>query len=67
MLSCNIFSDIELLFYLLWTLDNVLYFISFLSHPFIRVTLIKESSLWKYFTVRFILTDFEWLNAILLF
>ena len=41
MLSFNIFSDVKLLFYLLWTLDNVLYFISFLSHPFIRVALIK--------------------------
>ena len=38
----------------------------FLSHPFIRVALFKVS-LYTYFTVRFMLTDFEWFNAILLF
>ena len=42
------------------------YFVSFLSDPFIRVALFKFN-LYTYFTVRFMLTDFEWFNAILLF
>ena len=42
------------------------FFISFLSHPFIRVALFKVS-LCTYFAVRFKLTDIEWFNAILLF
>ena len=63
-LSFSIISDIDLLCYLLWTI--FLYFIGFLSHPFIRVALFKVS-LYTYFTVRFMLTDFEWFNAILLF
>ena len=64
MLSFSIISDVELLCYLLWTI--FLYFISFLSNPFIKVALFKVS-LYTYFTVRFMLTDFEWFNAILLF
>ena len=65
MLSFSIFSDIGLLCYFLWTI--LLYFISFLSHPLIRVALFKVS-LYTYLTVRFNADcDFEWFNAILLF
>ena len=56
---------------LLLTLDNFLYFTSFLYQPFIRRCLV-QSSLDTYFKVRFMLfscavTDFEGGNAILLF
>ena len=64
MLSFSIISDGELLCYLLWTI--FLHFISFLSHSFIRVALFTVS-LYTYLTIRFMLTDFEWFNAILLF
>ena len=63
-LSFTIISHLELLCYLIWTI--FLYSISFLSHPFTRVALFKVS-LYTYFTVRFMLTDFEWFNVILLF
>ena len=39
-------------------------FISFLSHPFIRVALFKVS-LYTYFTVRFVLSDIKWFNDML--
>ena len=51
------------------TLDKFLYYIfviSFLSRSFIKVSLFKVS-LYTYFTVHFMLTGFEWFNAILLF